>query len=64
MVMMKTYKWQKLNHIEILELEVKLKMDLLIQMYTIIVLFHIKYKKILNIYNCFGFETSPIKLDK
>ena len=30
-VLIKTYKWQKLNHVKNLELEVKLKIDLLIQ---------------------------------
>jgi len=44
-----------------LQLEVKLKLGLLIQMYKIIFLFHIKYKKI-KIRNCSGFEPSPIKI--
>ena len=46
-VMIKTDKWQTLNHIKKLNLKLywKYNVHLLIQMYKIIFLFHIKYKK-------------------
>ena len=56
MTNMKPY-WNILN----LKLYWKHNVDLLIQMYKIIFLCHIEYQ---TIYNCSGFQISPIKLDK
>jgi len=63
-VLQLTLKRSSIQRLWNIELKVKLKIELLIQMYKIIFLFHIKYKNKLKTYNCFGFEPSPIKLDK